>query len=107
MNVGPVVIEPDHGRPRGMVVRVAWPSMPTCAAVLSNGSVGSLLVSGTIAPESPLVWPLVTLALGAMAYDLGARALGRQACRFERASDRRSWAGQHTRPAAPEGPDAL
>ncbi|GGR01020.1 hypothetical protein GCM10010195_66100 [Kitasatospora griseola] len=68
---------PDDGRQRAVLVRVAWPSMPTCAAVLSNGSVGSLLVSGTIPPDPPLVWPLVTLALGSMVYDLGVRALSR------------------------------
>ncbi|MDH6710772.1 hypothetical protein P3T27_007523 [Kitasatospora sp. MAA19] len=42
---------------------------------MSNGSVGTLLISGIVPPDSPLVWPLVVLALGSTAYDLGVRAL--------------------------------
>ncbi|MFF1968962.1 hypothetical protein ACFVW5_36110 [Streptomyces sp. NPDC058232] len=60
-------------RRREVVLRIALPSVPACTAVLSTGSVGAALVHGTI--PSPLVWPLVVLALGAMAYDVGLRAL--------------------------------
>ncbi|WP_328508290.1 hypothetical protein OG981_53780 [Streptomyces mirabilis] len=60
-------------RCREVVLRIALPSVPACTAVLSTGSVGAALVHGTI--PSPLVWPLVVLALGAMAYDVGIRAL--------------------------------
>jgi hypothetical protein len=58
---------------RGLLVRV--PAAPTCTAMASTGSVGGALLSGTVPPDSPLVWPLVVLALGSMAYDLGVRAL--------------------------------
>ncbi|UKZ02830.1 hypothetical protein BOQ63_001470 (plasmid) [Streptomyces viridifaciens] len=69
--------ESEDQQHRGILVRVVAPSVPTCAAVLSSGSVGTILISGTVPPNSPLVWPLVVLALGSMAYDLGARALRR------------------------------
>ncbi|MFF1678804.1 hypothetical protein ACFVYG_22535 [Streptomyces sp. NPDC058256] len=62
---------------KGVLVRIAAPSAPACTAVLSTGSVSTLLASGTVPPDSPLVWPLVVLALGSMAYDLGVRALHR------------------------------
>ncbi|MFJ6384652.1 hypothetical protein ACIQI7_32180 [Kitasatospora sp. NPDC092039] len=48
---------------------------PTCTAMASTGSVAGALLSGTELADSPLVWPLVVLALGSMAYDLGVRAL--------------------------------
>ncbi|MDQ0688938.1 hypothetical protein QFZ56_007901 [Streptomyces achromogenes] len=54
-------------------MRIALPSVPACTAVLGTGGVGAALVHGTI--PSPLVWPLVVLALGAMAYEVGLRAL--------------------------------
>ncbi|MFF2751758.1 hypothetical protein ACFVVA_40250 [Kitasatospora sp. NPDC058048] len=59
------------GTERGLPVRGL--AAPTCTAMA--GSVGGALLSGTIPPNSPLVWPLVALALGSMAYDLGVRAL--------------------------------
>ncbi|WBP92164.1 hypothetical protein [Kitasatospora cathayae] len=61
---------------RGLLVRV--PTAPTCTAMAGTGSVGGALLTGTVPPDSPLVWPLVVLALGSMAYDLGVRALRRQ-----------------------------
>ncbi|MFG3085598.1 MULTISPECIES: hypothetical protein [Streptomyces] len=60
-------------------MRIALPSIPTCTAVLGTSSVGAALVHGTIPAASPLVWPLVVLALGTMAYDVGLRALRRRA----------------------------
>ncbi|OKH97545.1 hypothetical protein AMK13_38230 [Streptomyces sp. CB02056] len=54
------------------------PAVPTCTAMASTGSVTGALLSGTVPPDSPLVWPLVVLALGSMAYDLGVRALRRR-----------------------------
>lgn len=63
---------------RGVMVRVAVPSAPTCAAVLGTGSVTTALVGGTVPADSPLVWPLVVLAVASMAYDLGVRALRRR-----------------------------
>ncbi|MFC8784934.1 hypothetical protein [Streptomyces nigra] len=62
-------------RRREVVLRIALPGIPACTAVLSAGSVGAALVHGAIPAASPLVWPLVVLALGAMAYDVGLRAL--------------------------------
>ncbi|MFE9427744.1 hypothetical protein ACFYNO_32830 [Kitasatospora sp. NPDC006697] len=61
----------------GLLVRT--PTAQTCTAVLSTGTVGTALLSGAVPPTSPLVWPLVVLALGSMAYDLGIRALRRRA----------------------------
>ncbi|MDH6711328.1 hypothetical protein P3T27_008086 [Kitasatospora sp. MAA19] len=61
---------------RGLLLRV--PPAPTCTAMAGTGSVTGALLSGTVPPESPLVWPLVVLALASMAYDLGVRALRRQ-----------------------------
>ncbi|MEU6230979.1 hypothetical protein [Streptomyces sp. NPDC047042] len=58
-----------------VVVRIALPSIPSSTALLGTGSVSVGLVHGTIPAASPLVWPLVVLALGAMAYDVGLRAL--------------------------------
>lgn len=69
--------DPVSARParREVVLRIALPSLPTCTAVLGTGSVGAALLHGTLPATSPLVWPLVVLALGAMAYDVGLRAL--------------------------------
>ncbi|MFI5649274.1 hypothetical protein [Kitasatospora sp. NPDC051705] len=61
---------------RGLVLRL--PAAPTCTAMAGTGSVTTALLSGTVAPDSPLVWPLVVLVLGSMAYDLGVRALRRR-----------------------------
>jgi hypothetical protein len=66
-------IEPAR---RVVVIRV--PSGPAVSAVLSTGSVTILLAGGTVSPDSPLAWPLVVLALGAMSYDVGVRALRRR-----------------------------
>ncbi len=65
----------NRGRERAVLVRV--PSASAAAAVLSNGAATTLLAGGTVPADSPLVWPLVVLALGSMAYDLGVRALCR------------------------------
>ncbi|MET8168832.1 hypothetical protein ABZT34_32050 [Streptomyces sp. NPDC005329] len=54
------------------------PSAPAATATLSTGSVITLLAGGGVPPDSPLVWPLVVLALGSMAYDLGVRASRRR-----------------------------
>ncbi|MFE7045494.1 hypothetical protein ACFU9X_40625 [Streptomyces atratus] len=64
-------------RRRKVVLRITLPSIPACTAILGTGtgSVGAALVHSTIPATSPLVWPLVVLALGAMAYDVGLRAL--------------------------------
>ncbi|MFI7296908.1 hypothetical protein [Streptomyces sp. NPDC050121] len=72
--------DPVAARParREVVLRIVLPSIPACTAVLGTGSVGAALVHGAIPAASPLVWPLVVLALGAMAYDVGLRALGRR-----------------------------
>ncbi|MER7812936.1 hypothetical protein [Streptomyces sp900116325] len=61
-------------RRREVVLRIALPSIPTCTATLGTGSIAAALVHGAIPAASPLVWPLVVLALGAMAYDVGLRA---------------------------------
>jgi hypothetical protein len=58
-------------------VLLTIPSGSTLTAVAGTGSVTTGLVGGAVPPGSPLVWPLVVLALGSMAYDLGVRALHR------------------------------
>jgi hypothetical protein len=63
---------------REMVLRIALPSIPTCTAILGTSSFGAALLHGTIPAAFPLVWPLVVLALGTMAYDIGLRALRRR-----------------------------
>jgi len=70
--------EGDAERQRGLLVRVTVPGVPTCTAVLSAGFVGSLFAGGTAPSGSAVGWPLVVLALGSMAYDLGVRALRRR-----------------------------
>ncbi|MGI5142607.1 MULTISPECIES: hypothetical protein [unclassified Streptomyces] len=75
-------LNPVSARParrREVVLRIALPSIPACTSILGTGGVGAALVHGTIPAASPLVWPLVVLALGAMAYDVGLRALRRRA----------------------------
>ncbi|WP_328741237.1 hypothetical protein OHA91_39530 (plasmid) [Streptomyces erythrochromogenes] len=57
---------------------VSVPSAPACTASLSTGSVIALLSTGAVPADSALGWPLVVLALGCMAYDLGFRALERR-----------------------------
>ncbi|MET7534713.1 hypothetical protein [Streptomyces goshikiensis] len=57
---------------------VSVPSAPTCTASLSTGSAITLLTTGAVPADSALGWPLVVLALGSMAYDLGFRALQRR-----------------------------
>ncbi|MGW0291977.1 hypothetical protein [Streptomyces tuirus] len=67
----PVVARPAR---REVVLRIALPGIPACTAVLGTGSVGSALLQGTV----PAASPLVVRALGAMAYDVGLRALRRR-----------------------------
>ena len=62
-------------RRRQVVLRITLSSIPTCTAILGTGSIAAALVHGAIQAASPLVWPLVVLVLGAMAYDVGLRAL--------------------------------
>ncbi|MFD5861504.1 hypothetical protein [Streptomyces chartreusis] len=71
----PVAARPAR---REVVLRIALPGIPACTAVLGTGSVGAALIHGAIPPASPLVWPLVVLALGTMAYDIELRALRRR-----------------------------
>jgi len=68
---------PASARParrQEVVLRITLPSIPTCTATLGTGGIAAALVHGAIPAASPLVWPLVVLALGAMAYDIGLRA---------------------------------
>ncbi|WP_424865824.1 MULTISPECIES: hypothetical protein [unclassified Streptomyces] len=53
------------------------PGGPAITVLLGTGSAGAALASGALPASSPLAWPLVALALGSMAYDLGVRALAR------------------------------
>jgi hypothetical protein len=62
-----------HQRP----IYLRMPGGPTVTALLGTGSAGAALASGSLSASSPLAWPLVALALGSMAYDLGVRALAR------------------------------
>jgi hypothetical protein len=61
-----------------VVLRIACPGIAACTAVFGAGSIGAALVHGAIPAASPLVWPLVVLALGTMAYDVALRALRRR-----------------------------
>ncbi|MFE0374194.1 hypothetical protein ACFW1M_01155 [Streptomyces inhibens] len=61
--------------PGTRTVLIKAPSAPTVTAILGTGSATTALLSGTVPADSPLAWPLVVLALGSMAYDLGVRAL--------------------------------
>ncbi|MFD4741383.1 hypothetical protein ACFWNQ_29040 [Streptomyces virginiae] len=73
--------DPARSRPvvrRELVLRIAPPNLPACTAVLSTSGVGVLLVHGAVPAGSPLVWPLVVLSLGAMAYDVALRAVRRR-----------------------------
>ncbi|GAA2699307.1 hypothetical protein GCM10010095_70700 [Streptomyces anthocyanicus] len=62
-----------HQRP----VYLRMPGGPATTALLGTGSAGAALASGALPASSTLAWPLVALALGSMAYDLGVRALAR------------------------------
>ncbi|MFD8023939.1 hypothetical protein ACFV6G_26390 [Streptomyces lavendulae] len=58
---------------------VSVPSTPACTASVSTGSAIAMLTTGTVPFDSaPAAWPLVVLAIGSMAYDLGCRALQRR-----------------------------
>ncbi|MFE2550194.1 hypothetical protein ACFXGI_16800 [Streptomyces sp. NPDC059355] len=70
-------VEHDPGS-RQALLRVAVPSAPACTAALGTGSVWALMGGGLVSTDSPAAWPLVVLALGCMAYDLGTRALHRR-----------------------------
>lgn len=72
----PVAARP--ARRREVVLRIVLPGIPACTAVLGTSSVGAALVHGAIPAASPLVWPLVVLALGTMAYDVALCALSRR-----------------------------
>lgn len=61
--------------PVGPALLLNAPSGPALTAMAGTGAVTTGLVSGAIPPNSPLVWPLVVLCLGSMAYDLGVRAV--------------------------------
>ncbi|WP_329181545.1 hypothetical protein [Streptomyces sp. NBC_01477] len=50
------------------------PGGPAATALLGTGSAGAAQASGVLPAGSPPVWPVVVLALGSMAYDLGVRA---------------------------------
>lgn len=63
---------------REMVLRITPSDLPTYTAMLGTGSLGALLVQGAVPAGSPFVWPLVVLALGAMAYDVALRAVRRR-----------------------------
>jgi hypothetical protein len=60
---------------RTLYVRV--PRVHAVTAALSVSSTGTALVTGVVPADSPLVWPLITLALASMAYDICIRALRR------------------------------
>jgi hypothetical protein len=68
--------DPVAARParREVVLRIALSGISACTAVLGTGSIGAALLYGTL----PAAFPLVVLALGAMAYDVGLRTLGRR-----------------------------
>ncbi|MFF0416283.1 hypothetical protein ACFYUY_38375 [Kitasatospora sp. NPDC004745] len=71
----------DRARPAGrreVVLRIVLPSVPTCTATLGTGGLGAALLRGTVPATSALVWPLVVLVLGSMAYDVGLRTLRRR-----------------------------
>ncbi|MEU7898596.1 hypothetical protein AB0B45_37765 [Nonomuraea sp. NPDC049152] len=68
----------NHSNRAQRPIYVRVPSVPTATAVLSTSSVGTALLTGMVSADSPLVWPLVVLALGSMAYDLGVRTLMRR-----------------------------
>ncbi|WP_435611269.1 hypothetical protein [Streptomyces sp. C10-9-1] len=78
----PAPVAASPARRREAVLRIALPGIPACTAVLGTGSVGAALVHGAIPAASPLVWPLVVLALAlalaTMAYDVALRALRRR-----------------------------
>ncbi|MFD9484695.1 hypothetical protein ACFWBX_11950 [Streptomyces sp. NPDC059991] len=63
---------------REVVLRVILPDLPGCTAMLGTDNLGALLVHGAAPTRSPFVWPLVVLALGAMAYDVALRAMRRR-----------------------------
>lgn len=72
---------PAPSRPavrREMVLRITPPDLPACTAMFGTGSLDALLVHGAVPAGSPFVWPLVVLALGAMAYDVALRAVRRR-----------------------------
>lgn len=67
----------NRGKERAVFVRM--PRASAATALLGSGSTTALLISGSVPGDSPSVWPLVVLALGSMANDLGIRALRRTA----------------------------
>ncbi|MFJ6053451.1 hypothetical protein [Streptomyces sp. NPDC092307] len=58
-------------------LRITLPDLTACTTI-GTGNLGALLVHGAVPPGTPFVWPLVVLALGAMAYDVALRAVRRR-----------------------------
>ncbi|GHI88507.1 hypothetical protein [Streptomyces xanthophaeus] len=67
----------------GRTVRLQLPGLPETTAAVSTGTVLTALLTGAVPPDSRLVWPLVVLALGFLAYDIGVRAVRRRAEKAE------------------------
>ncbi|MGW1585433.1 hypothetical protein [Streptomyces sp. NPDC002386] len=71
----------DDQRPR-KEVRIHFPvpsfRPPVGTGVVGAGTLSGVLLQGGIPADSPVVWPLVALVLGSMAYDVAVRALKRR-----------------------------
>ncbi|MFF5011698.1 hypothetical protein [Streptomyces sp. NPDC001165] len=76
--------DPPHGgdRRHSKEVRIHFPipsiRPPIGTGVIGASSLSCVLIEGGIPADSPVVWPLVALVLGSMAYDVAVQALKRR-----------------------------
>ncbi|WP_060888219.1 hypothetical protein [Streptomyces caniscabiei] len=73
-------VESDDAAPRHGWHAVTFhiPPLPRITAITAaGGGTGLMIAIGTGYIPSHVAWPLVTLSVSAMLYDLGRRALGR------------------------------
>jgi hypothetical protein len=70
----------DLERGKEVRIHIPVPSIrpPVGTGVVGAGTLSGVLINGGIPADSPLVWPLVALVLGSMAYDVAVQALRRR-----------------------------
>ncbi|MFE5400939.1 hypothetical protein ACFQ9Z_05970 [Streptomyces sp. NPDC056580] len=70
----------DHRRGKEVRIHFPVPSFrpPVGTGVVGAGTLSGVLIQGGIPADSPVIWPLVALVLGSMAYDVALRAVKRR-----------------------------
>jgi len=71
---------PREDKRRNRELRIALPGVrpPVGTGLVGASALAGALTHGDIPADSPIVWPLVVLVLGSMAYDVATRAVKRR-----------------------------